>query len=128
MKRLIPLVLCLLLLCSCSKTDEAPKAFTYQKAPDLFQLDLTPYNPSTNDVRFCLDEEGYLISYMYKLDGRDILVTYSYEGRTITVIAFADDERVDIQIFPATSDFDPNLPMTVYKGYYIRGYKMPQES
>ena len=49
-------------------------------------------------------------------------------GVAITIIAFADDERVDIQVFTATSDFDPNLPMTVYKGYYIRGYKMPQES
>ena len=128
MKRLLPLLLSLLLLCSCSKKDEAPKAFTYQKAPELFQLDLTPYNPSTNDVRFCLDEEGYLISYMYKLDDRDILVTYSYEGRTITMVAFADDERVDIQIFTAASDFDPDLPMQEYQGYYIRGYEMPQES
>ena len=128
MKRLIPLFLCLLLLFGCSKKDEAPKAFTYRKAPELFQLDLTPYNPSTNDVRFCLDEEGYLISYMYKLDDRDILVTYSYEGRTITVIAFADDERVDIQVFTAASNFDADIPMTVYKGYYIRGYKMPAES
>jgi len=70
----------------------------------------------------------YLISFIYHLDGREILMAYSYEGRTITVIAFADDERVDIQLFTAASDFDPNLPMIEYRGFYIRGYQMPQEA
>ena len=127
MKRLLPLLLCLLLPWGCSNQEEAQKPFTYQKAPELFPLDLSQKNPSTKDIGFCFDEEGYLISYMYKLDGRDILVTYSYAGRAITIVAFADDERVDIQIFTATSDFDPNIPMTEYKGYYILGYEMPKE-
>ena len=128
MKRLVPLFLCLLLLCGCSSKEAAPNAFSYQKAPDLFQLDLNQRDPSTNEVRFCFDEEDYLISYMYQQNDRDILVTYCYEGRTITVIAFADDERVDVRIFTAASDFDPDIPMTEYKGYYIRGYHMPKES
>ncbi len=128
MKRILPLLLCLLLLCGCSEKDDTPKAFTYQKAPELYQLDLSLHDPSTKDVRFCFDEENYLISYMYPLDGRQILVTYSYEGRTITIIAFADNERVDVQVFTAASDFDPEIPMGIYKGYYIRGYQMPPEA
>ncbi len=126
MKRLIPLLLCLLLLWGCGSKEDTSKAFTYQKAPELFQLDLSQYDPSTGKIRFRIDDEGYLMSYTYELDGREILVTYSYQGRTITIFAFADDERIDVQLFTAAGDFDPTIPMQEYKGYYIRGYQMPE--
>lgn len=124
MKRLLPLLLCLLLLWGCGSKDSSA-TFVYKKAPELYEVDLTQYDPSNKDVRFRIDDEGYLMSYMYNMGDHEILVNYSYQGRNITIFAFDGSEIIDTQIFVAASDFDKDLPMIEYRGYYIRGYKMP---
>ncbi len=132
MKRILLLTLLLCLLTACSKKETAVTESTqpstrfpeYTKAPELYEVDTNLYDPSNQDVKFRIDDEGYLISYTYKVDGQEHMVTLSYEGRKITIFAFNGNELIDARVIEAKSDFDPEIGITEYEGYYIRGYVM----
>lgn len=91
---------------------------------EVTEIDLSLYDPSNDDIIFRIDEDGYVVSYIYYYEGVEYSVAMFYDGRTVGAYTFEEDELLGVQTFTAQSDFDPTIGMIEHEGYYFRGYDM----
>ena len=93
---------------------------------DAVHPDLDKDDPSDNYIQFRYDELGRIKSYMYKVNGKKMLVCYTYNDkeRTLLITAFSDDIVAVYETIDLPGTFDEEIGFRVKDGFYYKGYDL----
>ena len=94
----------------------------YQPPADLFSVDLTAEDPSTQDIRFLYDEAGRIDRCTYRIDDQEVILSYSYDEDAVHIFGFLGSIIVADETIPVSGAFDPGAGFSVAQGYYLKGY------
>ncbi len=92
----------------------------YVRPTEMFSLDMTKEDPSSEDVTFSYDDDGRLSGCYYKCRGMQIMVTYEYNDDDVRIYTFANEYVVDNVTFKAEK-YDKNIGFSECGGYYFKG-------
>lgn len=94
---------------------------SYVKPAAAVSIDLTKADPSNGKMNFVYDEEGRVSVCYYRLNDKQVSVTYSYDENSAQIYAFMGDVLVADELI-SLSGFDKDLGFCIIDGYYFKGY------
>ena len=92
----------------------------YKLPVDAGKVDKKAKDPSNKDIQFKFDSENRLTSCLYKVDGTDVMVTYTYSGKQIQIYAFSGEIIAAAETF-TVKNYNKDAGIITHGGYYFSG-------